>query len=258
MSGKIIALRLAFFLLAFGCGFACTATEPMKGTNMAESLNAQWNEQLYKRLEHIQRYCDPKLKLIETADTRPSLNRPRPFSCGCVYMPLHPNFQEDVHMLLLWNAFLGASKLQILTVDTSGLVEPRLATILWDELHEGFLIQKRTTTSDQFARKFIYDLVGSALEHVTHEEFANWISGDDTLEKEYSTIKSDTRFSTHYVLEFQGENWAKIELDMDRFQILVRTKDNWGYSRFDKSYAAGIKTYINDLHSIYATDSAEP
>lgn len=157
-------------------------------------------------------------------------------------------------MLLFLDTFFGSSKIRILTVDATYLVEPRLAGILRDELHEGFLIQKRTTTSDLFARKFVYDVIVNALEQ---DDSFECVSPEDTLEKEYTTMKFSTCFSTHYVVEFQGEKWTQIELDVDQFQMLVRTKDHWGYSRFDKSYAEGIKTYINDLHAIYANESTK-
>ncbi|MFT3870257.1 MAG: hypothetical protein QM715_17550 [Nibricoccus sp.] len=252
MSGKFIAPRFTLFLLAFGCISTCAATEPMKFANMAETLSAQWNDRLCSKLQRFQQQCEPKLKKI--AYEIPSLSLPHPFMCGgCHLFALSP-FQEDIPVLLFLDTILGASRIQILTVDATGPVEPRLAGILWDELHEGFLIQKKTNTSDIFARKFLYELIGNALRD---DEVTEWIEPEETLEKEYAKMKSNTRFSTHYVLEFQGEKWTQIELDVDRFQILVRTKDHWGYSRFDRSYAEGIKTYINDLHAIYANDSTE-
>jgi hypothetical protein len=242
-------------------GATCFGADQPNYFNMTETLNAQWNERIQASMKMLQ-----EDELARRTEASKLIGGHRSPSITSSYRSLLPipilepvwparskHLLPDDPVQVLTTAFLGCTRLRILTVDTTGPVAPHLVEILKDNLHEEFLVQKQVITSDAFAMRILYQLLNEVLEP---DEEVIWYSNETTA-SEVKEYRQNNRFEPSIVLFFNGKNGLQIDLDTKQRHALIRTNDKWGGYTFDKLSAMAIEARVKDLQTLYANNPIE-
>lgn len=251
MSGKLFRPRLAFFLLALGSGSACVAAELPKFVNMAETLNREWNERLLEKLLQA-----PAPNFTEGCGGV----RLHPIICGGCYFggrailldPPTSKYRFSDPRSPFLDAFRYSTRVKITSIEPSLILPPHLASALCDRLYEGYRILNRTSTSDTFASLHCFKLMMSILS----PDEALWVEPAESLEMEVESYRP-SHVPPSIIIEYEGKHWLRVEIFIEARIAVVRTQDKWGGCSFTPADASCLQASINDLHAIYANQSAE-
>ena len=253
MPGKINLLRLLVFVLALATGAACFGAEPPKiSVDLTKTLNERFDQRIQGSLKApaLANFTPFKPKQLGLCGGYRSRFVPLElFQIDCTIRSKNRLLDDPLDVLTA--AFQGCVNLRILTLEASGPVTTNWAIILKDDLYAGFLILRKTETTDALAERLAYQLLSNAFQP---EDDFDCLS-DGTTDEEINDYKQSD-FAPKIVFEFEGKNWLRIELDTKNLWALVRSKDKWAHYKFDQLSADAIVARVKDLHALYANQPA--